>query len=120
VRHRSADGFVILPAAFSDGKLSREAWRVVKGCLSDVRTVKHPAGFRVNAVRPDGTKWESIRSEAEIPICATWVEVWRAIHRVHGVGLLREGRTAQGDLPELGVSVEPVAAPARVSGRSAR
>jgi len=107
VRHRKPDGFVILPAAFSDGRLSREAWRTVKTCLGAVRTDVHPSALRVRAVSSDRAHWHPVQPTAEIPIRATWVEVWRAIHRVHGVGLLRETRDHQ-KAPDLGVSVEPV------------
>ena len=106
MRHRKVDGFVILPAAFSDGRLSREAWRAVKACLSTVRSTRRPSGLRVRAVCPKGSHWEAVRSVAEIPIRATWVEVWRAIHRVHGVGVFRFSADDPGK--ELGVAVEPV------------
>jgi len=43
----------------------------------------------------------------EIPIRATWVEVWRTIHRVHSVGARRGGMTPP-DLDRLGVAVEPL------------
>jgi hypothetical protein len=113
VRHRNADGFVILPAAFSDGKLSRDAWRTVKECLSQVRSTQHPDGLRVRAVRRGDVEWMAVRSEAEIPIRATWIEVWRTIHRVHGVGVLREGRAATDAETGIGVAVEPVKAAGR-------
>lgn len=105
MRRRKADGFVILPAAFSDGRLSREAWRAVKACLIDVRSVQHPSGLVVRAVRPDGSDWEGTRCVVRIPISATWVEIWRAIHRVHRVGLLRlREKVTEGP----GVAVEPI------------
>jgi hypothetical protein len=106
VRHRKVDGFVILPAAFSDGRLSREAWRAVKACLSTVRSTKQPSGLRVRAVCGSDSRWEAVRSVVEIPIRATWVEVWRTIHRVHGLGVLRFG--AEGLRQQVGVAIEPV------------
>lgn len=115
MRHRKPDGFVILPAAFSDGRLSREAWRTVKGCLSTVRSSQHPAGLLVRAVSPDDANWAAIRPSTEIPIRATWVEVWRAIHRVHGIGVLRVSREQETACPDLGVAVEPIRVPARHS-----
>ena len=110
MRHRKPDGFVILPDAFSDGRLTREAWRTVKSCLSSVRTDVHPSGLRVRAVSPNDETWTAMRTSAEIPIRATWVEVWRAIHRVHGVGMLRVARAQDDASTDLGVSVEPVVA----------
>jgi hypothetical protein len=102
VRHRKPDGFVILPAAFSDGRLSREAWRAVKACLSTVRTKQRPSGLRFRAVSLDRAQTSPPRSSVEVPIRATWVEVWRAIHRVHARGaLLRSGE-------DVGVAVEPL------------
>jgi len=106
VRHRKVDGFVILPTAFSDGRLSREAWRAVKTCLSTVRSTKRPSGLRVHAVCLSDSHWKAVRSASEIPIRATWVEVWRTIHRVHGVGVLRF--SADHPDQELGVAVEPL------------
>jgi len=108
VRHRSADGFVILPASFSDGKLSREAWRAVKARLIAVRSAQHPDAFCFRAVRPVGSSWERVRPALDLPACATWVEVWRAIHRVHGVGSLHLGRESDAG---LGVAVEPIRRP---------
>jgi hypothetical protein len=113
VRHRNADGFVILPAAFSDGKLSRDAWRTVKECLSQVRSTEHPDGLRIRAVCPGDGEWRAVRSEAEIPIHATWIEVWRTIHRVHGVGVFRQSRAATDAETGVGVAVEPVKATGR-------
>ena len=105
MRHRKSDGFVILPAAFSDGRrLSREAWRTVKSCLSAVRTRQRPSGFRLRAVSLDGTHAMPPGSSMEVPIRATWVEVWRAIHRVHARGILR--KTSEDPSEHVGVAVE--------------
>ena len=112
MRHRKPDGFVILPDAFSDGRLSREAWRTVKACLSTVRTDRHPSALRVRAVSSANASWNAIRPSTEIPIRATWVEVWRAIHRVYGAGVLRVARSRDAVYPALGVAVEPVVEPA--------
>ncbi|MGB2982285.1 MAG: hypothetical protein WBC63_00305 [Candidatus Bipolaricaulia bacterium] len=106
MRHRKVDGFVILPAAFSDGRLSREAWRAVKACLGTVRSTSRPSALRVRAVCLSDSHWEAVRSVGEIPIRATWVEVWRTIHRVHGVGVLRF--SADDSNQDVGVAVEPV------------
>jgi len=108
VRHRKADGFVILPAAFSDGRLSREAWRAVKACLNQVRSTRRPAGLRVHAVCSGDSHWETVQLALEIPIRATWVEVWRAIHRARSVGARRSRGIGSGQ--ELGVAVEPITA----------
>ena len=106
MRYRKVDGFVILPAAFSNGKLSREAWRAVKACLGIVRSTSRPSALRVRAVSLRDSHWDAVRSVGEIPICATWVEVWRIIHRVHGLGVL--WFSASDPSLELGVAVEPM------------
>ena len=90
MRHRKADGFVILPAAFSDGRLSREAWRAVKSCLSSVRSERRRSGLRVRS-SSEIDRCGTVRASAEIPIHATWVDVWRTIHRVYALGSLRLG-----------------------------
>jgi hypothetical protein len=110
VRHRKPDGFVILPAAFSGGRLSRDAWRAVKSCLSSVRTSHHPPALAVRAVSLRNASWVPETTEGKVPIGATWIEVWRTIHRVHGIGVLQHGRRASEDPLALGVSVEPVKA----------
>ena len=115
MRHRKPDGFVILPDAFSDGRLTREAWRTVKSCLSSIRTDVHPSALRVRAVSPDRERWEAMRPATDIPIRATWVEVWRAIHRVHGAGILQATHGQGVADPGLGVSVEPLNATSRTS-----
>jgi len=104
VRHRKSDGFVILPAAFSDGRLSREAWRTVKTCLSAVRTRQRPSGLRLRAVSLDGAHTMPPSFSMDVPIRATWVEVWRAVHRVHARGVFRRA----GEDPDecVGVAVE--------------
>ena len=103
MRHRKADGFVILPAAFSDGKLSREAWRTVKGCLGAVRDARRPSGLTIRAVRGVDSGWETVRTATEIPIHATWIELWRAIHRTHATAVRRPGSSAA----DVGVAVVP-------------
>jgi len=102
-RHRKADGFVILPAAFLDGRMSREAWREVKSCLSTVRTSSHPSGFTVRAVRSSSSAWEDVPYATRVPIHATRVQIWQAIHRVRYLGART---TSSANIEEVGVAVE--------------
>jgi len=116
VRHRKPDGFVILPDAFSDGRLSRDAWRTVKACLGAVRAEQRPSAFRIRAVCLDDDARRTSGPAAEVPIRATWVEVWRTIHRVRRVEAFRRS-SGRALCDELGVSVEPVRRPGEESRR---
>ena len=112
VPRRRADGFVILPAAFSDGRMSREAWWEVKLCLSRVRASSHPDGLSLHAVRPVSSDWAALPGEATVPIHATRVQIWQAIHRVHQLGTM----TVSSGLPGEHVGVA-IAADHRTHGR---
>ena len=93
----------VTPGIVSDGKLSREAWRTVKGCLGAVRDARRPSGLTIRAVRGVDSGWETVRTATEIPIHATWIELWRAIHRTHATAVRRPGSSAA----DVGVAVVP-------------
>jgi len=79
----------------------------VKACLGTVRSEHRPTGLLLRAIHVDEAHSQPALPSMEIPIRATWVEVWRAIHRVHAAGACWR-RTMTPDLGSLGIAVEPL------------
>lgn len=102
---RHYDGFLILPDAFSDGPLSREAWREVKAGVARLRSTQHPETLRLRALRARSATWESVPYEVQMPIHATRVEFWRSIHLVRHIAAARCGQAENGD-NGIGIAVE--------------
>jgi hypothetical protein len=107
---RPPKGFVVLPSAFSEGPLCREAWREVKASVARIRATAHPMSLRIRAVLCDGGSWQSLPNEVRVPISATRVEIWRTIHLVRHLARARLVPVGPEET-EIGVAVEPMATP---------
>jgi len=76
------DGFVILPNAFVDGRLSREAWRETKRFLSPLSAARPGSSIRLTAARSTGSQWVPTGGSKALPTTTTWIDLWRVLHRV--------------------------------------